>query len=325
MLTLHGLRIAISDGNEPRQPQADIVWQTHRVASLPAEPEAGDPIAIVRNERTASGVATDHIFGYNDRVRCRFRVDADGSAVTTWALPEVSDRDLFSLFAEPVMRTVLVNRQLLSFHAAALAKDGRAILIMAAKGAGKSTLSWALQRQGWQLLADDLVHTQVLDGQWSAHAGHRDTKLTPGAARALGYGTKTLRPRFDDVGPASSAFLFDKLVIDPTGGAPPTAAVPLSDILFLSHRDTTLDAPSIQRLGPVAGTRCLVEHATPDSVAPNAPPGVKFRRDLGSIAAAIPLAMLTLPDRLDLLAASAAMLDATLDDAPRPLATLTGP
>ena len=131
MLILNGLRIATGDGDDAADPAADIVWRTRRVDSLPAEPEAGDPIAIVRGERTGSGIATDHIFGYDGRVRCRFRIAADGSAVDCRAIPEVSDRDLFSLFAEPVMRTLLVRRGLLSFHAAALVRNGRAILIMA--------------------------------------------------------------------------------------------------------------------------------------------------------------------------------------------------
>ena len=207
-----------------------------RVDSLPAEPEAGDPIAIVRGERTGSGIATDHIFGYDGRVRCRFRIAPDGSAIECRAIPEVSDRDLFSLFAEPVMRTILVRRGLLSFHAAALARNGRAILIMADKGAGKSTLSWALQRQGWQLLADDLARVDSVDGRWSVFSGHRQTKLTPAAARAFGHDAEAMPVRFDDPGPAASAALFDKRVIDSAEAlGDPSARGPARRAL-LSHR-----------------------------------------------------------------------------------------
>jgi hypothetical protein len=312
LLILHGLRVATGE-DEEGQHSADIVWRTKRVASLPAEPGAAEPIAIVRGERTGSGTAIVHVFGYDGRVRCRFRVDANGSSVSAWARPEVTERDLFSLFAEPVMRTVLVSRQLLSFHAAALAKDGRAILIMAAKGAGKSTFSWALQGQGWQLLADDLVRTEDVDGLWSAFAGHRDTKLTPGAVRALGCDAQALLPRFDDPGPASTAILFDKLVVDPIGGPPPTAAVPLTAILFLTPRDPALTAMSIHRLQPVAGIRSLVEHATANPIAPETAPGLRFRRDIGSIASRVPMAMLTLPDSLDRLAEAATALEAQLN------------
>src|SRR5687767_5308030 len=238
MLILNGLRIATGDGDEAAEAAADIVWRTHRVDSLPAEPEAGDPIAIVRGERIGSATATDHIFGYDGRVRCRFRIASDGSAVSCRATPQVSDRDIFSLFAEPVMRTILVRRGLLSFHAAALARNGRAILIMADKGAGKSTLSWALQSQGWQLLADDLARIDLVDGRWSVFPGHRQTKLTPAAARAFGHSAEAMPVRFDDPGPAASAALFDKRIID--AGALPgdsAAPVPLAALVFLTARD----------------------------------------------------------------------------------------
>jgi len=309
VLTLHGLTILAGDGGEMADPATDIRWCTHRVGSLPSEPGAGNPIAIVRGEQTETGIAIEHIFGYDGRVRCRFRVEADGSAVTAWATPEVSDRDIFSLLAEPVMRTILLQRDMLSFHAAALAKNGRAILIMAAKGAGKSTLSWALQRQGWQLLADDLVRTEKMVGNWSAFAGHRDTKLTPGAASALGYGADSLLPRFDDIGPAVSAALFDKVVVAPLGPPPPATAVPLAAILFLTPRDPNRSSPLMHRIGPIAGIRLLVEHATPDPVAPGSAPPLKIQREIGHIASGVPLAKLTLPDRLDLLSHAATSLE----------------
>ena len=55
MLILNGLRIATGDGKEAAEPAADLSWRTERVGSLPAEPGAGDPIAIVRGEGTGFG------------------------------------------------------------------------------------------------------------------------------------------------------------------------------------------------------------------------------------------------------------------------------
>jgi hypothetical protein len=313
VLILNGLRIATGGGDEAAA--ADILWRTDRVDSLPAEPGAGDPVAIVRGERTGSGIATDHIFGYDGRVRCRFRIDPDGSAIGCRAVPEVSDRDLFSLFAEPVMRTILVRRGLLSFHAAALARNGRAILIMADKGAGKSTLSWALQSQGWQLLADDLARVEAVDGQWSVFPGHRQTKLTPAAARAFGHSADAMPVRFDDPGPAASAALFDKRVIDSAEVLDdPGAAVPLAALFFLTARDPSAAAPRIERLPPPAAVRHLLEHATPDplGIGPPVPPALQ--RAVGGLATQVKAVALTLPDRFDLLADSAAALAAfTLD------------
>jgi len=311
VLILNGLRIAT--GDEAAEP-ADIVWRTHRVDSLPAEPGAGDPIAIVRGERTGSGIATDHIFGYDGRVRCRFRIGPDGAAISCRAIREVSDRDLFSLFAEPVMRTLLVRRGLLSFHAAALARNGRAILIMADKGAGKSTLSWALQSQGWQLLADDLARVDSVDGRWSAFPGHRQTKLTPAAARAFGHAAEAMPVRFDDPGPAACAALFDKRVIDPADSlADPSVAVPLAALCFLTARDPSAADVRIERLPPSAAVRHLLEQATPDPLgsAPAVPPGLQ--RAIGGLATQVKAVALTLPDRFDRLDDSAAALEPLTD------------
>jgi hypothetical protein len=310
VLILNGLRIARGDGDEAVEPAADIVWRTRRVDSLPAEPGAGDPIAIVRGERIGSGTATDHIFGYDGRVRCRFRVGPDGSAIGCRAIAQVSDRDIFSLFAEPVMRTILVRRGLLSFHSAALARDGRAILIMADKGAGKSTLSWALQSQGWELLADDLARVDLVDARWSVFPGHRQTKLTPAAARAFGHEAEAMPVRFDDPGPAATAALFDKRVIE-TAQIPGDAgaAVPLAALVFLTARDPSAAAARIERLPPSAAVRSMLEHATPDPLrsAEAVPPDLQ--RAVGGLATRVEAVALTLPDRFDLLPGCAAALE----------------
>lgn len=306
MLILNGLRIATAGRGE----SADIVWRTRRVDWLPAEPGADDPIAIVRGEAAGSGIATDHIFGYHGRVRCRFRIAPDGASVDCRAVAEVSDRDLFSLFAEPVMRTILVRRGLLSFHAAALARDGRSILIMADKGAGKSTLSWALQQRGWQLLADDLARVDSPDGRWSAWSGHRQTKLTPQAAGALGRAAAAMPRRFDDPGPPASAARFDKRVIDAERPlADPRAPMPLAAVFFLTARDPSAAGLRGARLSPPAAVRRLLEHATPDPLggSPAAPP--PLQRAIGALASRLAAFDLTLPDRFDRLAHSADGLD----------------
>lgn len=304
---MNGLRIATGDGDEAA---ADIVWRTRRVDSLPSEPGAGNPIAIVRGERKESGVATDHIYGYDGRVRCRFRIDPDGFAISCQALREVSDRDLFSVFAEPVMRTILVRRALLSFHAAALSRNGRAILIMADKGAGKSTLSWALQQQGWQLLADDLARVDPVDGRWSVFSGHRQTKLTPEAARAFGQAAENMPRRFDDSGPPAYAARFDKRVIDAVDTLDePAAAIPLAAFFFLNPRDPSAAAARAMAAPPSAAVRQLLQHATPDPLGNTLAAPPSLQRAIGGLATRVKAVALTLPDRFDGLADAAANIE----------------
>ncbi len=318
MLTLNGLRIATDNDDEGSRQAADLTWRTLRVDSLPSEPQAGDPIAIVRSVTVGPLQAVEHVFGHGGRVRCRFRIHCDGAAVDCLAVPEVSDRDIFSLFAEPIMRTVLVCRELLSFHAAALAKDGSAVLILADKGAGKSTLSWALQRQGWQLLADDLARVDTVGGRWSVFPGHRQTKLTPAAAQAFGHSTEHLPPRFDDPGPPATAAMFDKRVID-LSEAPgqPKQAVPIAGVFILSARELSLSETRIEPLSPSAAVRHLLHHVTPDPLqsVPGAPP--RLQRAIGDLACRANAAAVTLPDRFDRLDQAITALESYLADGKR--------
>jgi hypothetical protein len=45
----------------------------------------------------------------------------------------------------------------LPLHGAALARDNRAVLLLAESGSGKTTLTLGLMRRGWQPLADDIA------------------------------------------------------------------------------------------------------------------------------------------------------------------------
>lgn len=298
MLRLNGLNIARIDDDAAAV--GDVAWCTRRVGALPAEPNAGEPIAIVRRGDDGPDASTDHIFGYDGRVRCRFRVNADGTRVECDAIAEVSARDIFSLFAEPIMRTILVRRGLLSFHAAALAKAGQAILIMADKGTGKSTLSWALQTRGWRLLADDLARVDQVAGQWSVYRGHRQTKLTPGAMRAFGNIPHDMLPRFDDAGSPAYAAQFDKRVIDAADAIPePDVAVPLAALCFLTPRDPASDAVRHVELSMPTAARHLIEHSTPDPLDGRVSGTPALQRAIGALATQVQAFALTLPDRFD--------------------------
>jgi hypothetical protein len=72
----------------------------------------------------------------------------------------------------------------LSFHAAAVVLRGRAWLLMAPPGGGKSTLAACLRSCGQVVLSDDLA---VLDGR-TVLAGPRSADLREGAATHLGSG-----------------------------------------------------------------------------------------------------------------------------------------
>ncbi|MFT7775854.1 HprK-related kinase A [Roseateles sp.] len=53
----------------------------------------------------------------------------------------------------------------LSYHAAALERDGRALVMPAPPGSGKSTLTAALAHSGWRLMSDEITLYDLVDRQ----------------------------------------------------------------------------------------------------------------------------------------------------------------
>jgi len=47
------------------------------------------------------------------------------------------------------------------FHAAAITREGRALLLVGRSGSGKSTLAYAALRSGWTVLSDDAIYVQT--------------------------------------------------------------------------------------------------------------------------------------------------------------------
>jgi hypothetical protein len=69
---------------------------------------------------------------------------------------------LLDMFREEVhFQFMRVRPDLLWLHAAAVERDGRALLIAGPSGQGKSTLSTKLCEQGWRLLSDDIAPTSM--------------------------------------------------------------------------------------------------------------------------------------------------------------------
>lgn len=57
------------------------------------------------------------------------------------------------------------QHQYLAIHAAVLERDGKALIMPAPPGAGKSTLCAALMLEGWRLLSDEMCLVDLTDGQ----------------------------------------------------------------------------------------------------------------------------------------------------------------
>jgi hypothetical protein len=103
----------------------------------------------------------------------------------------VSDQDLRTFLLGSAVGAALIQRGMLVLHGNALERDGRAIVCLGPSKAGKSTLAYGLMRQGWQLLADDLV---AITPSGQVLPGIPRIKLWHDAARAFGLDPDALPP-----------------------------------------------------------------------------------------------------------------------------------
>lgn len=103
-------------------------------------------------------------------------IDLEAGLAFGYFSPQTLARSAFFRwhFLELALFLLLESRGLMGVHGAALVKNGRAVLLRAASGGGKTTLAYAGARQTYQALAEDVVW---LDGRrklwwglpWSFH------------------------------------------------------------------------------------------------------------------------------------------------------------
>lgn len=104
---------------------------------------------------------------------------------------EGDEQDLRTFLLGSAVGALLIQRGSLVLHGNALERDGRAIVCLGDSGAGKSTLAYALMRQGWRLLADDLV---AITPEGKVLPGIPRIKLWHDAVTAFGLDPEVLPP-----------------------------------------------------------------------------------------------------------------------------------
>ena len=126
------------------------------------------PVPTALDGATASGPTWD-MTGDTFLLRvpqlARFQITA-GHDVAVEIEPGVTDRDAASFVLGAAFGILLYQRGALVVHGAAVAKDGRAVMICGGSGTGKSTLAAALCRGGCAFVADDIC---VVDLDASRH------------------------------------------------------------------------------------------------------------------------------------------------------------
>jgi hypothetical protein len=174
----------------------------------------------------------------------------------------------------------LAGRGIVGTHAAALAIDGRAVVLAGRSGAGKSTLTLALLRAGAALLTDEL--TLIADDDRTVLPYPRALHVSPTTVDLLPeLGFLRERPR-QDLGGGSewSVGVDDLRRAFGTVVAPPT---PLASIILLEERGDPADAPRIEA---VTGAEAAIALARGTPAAARDFSGTLGR--LGAIAGTVP-------------------------------------
>lgn len=188
------------------------------------------------------------------------------------------------VFIRRILPRIAILAGASALHAAAVAIDGRALLLLGPSGAGKSTLCAALGLAGWDVLSDDVALL------WDAAAPQAAPATTgvclwADSRQALGLPEDrcTPMPGYD----GKSRFA--------SGNDSGTVPVPLAALVFLA-RATDIDQPVLHRLGGAEGMiRALHQRVRFNPADDNGDQAVRSLDRLRAIVGVTPSYRLTYP------------------------------
>ncbi|MBS1790772.1 MAG: serine/threonine protein kinase [Acidobacteria bacterium] len=155
--------------------------------STPYEDDHGEPVLRVWNVAGSEYIR----LLYADNTE--FILDRRGTQIwVTWPQSQTLE-DAATYLLGPVLGLVLRLRGVTCLHASAVVLGERAIALVGASGAGKSTTAAAFAGAGYQVLADDIVALdEVADRFWVRPAYPR-VRLWPSSVEAL-FGSEDALP-----------------------------------------------------------------------------------------------------------------------------------
>lgn len=201
--------------------------------------------------------------------------------------------DACELLTATVFSCVLSQRGLTCLHASVVAIEDRAVALIGAKGAGKSTLALALARRGGRLVSDDVAAVTVHDGTCWVAVGRAALRMRPDSAATLGAGFTALRPVWATAPPSLDKRYYE--AGDHTGACAPTP-LPLAGVFLLAPRGDAA-TPQLRPMAPGELLPVLLANRHTAPVLDRA----GHRRDfacLGELVRCVPGRELTRPDDL---------------------------
>ncbi|NCJ08141.1 hypothetical protein GS597_16830 [Synechococcales cyanobacterium C] len=118
---------------------------------------------------------------------------SQGHSITIEPSPETDEDRLRLFILGAAIGVILHQRGYLVLHGSAVDINGKAVIFLGDKGWGKSTLAAALNRQGYELIGDDVIALDLSkDHQPWVIPAFPQLKLWPDAVKSLGTDPSTL-------------------------------------------------------------------------------------------------------------------------------------
>ena len=190
-------------------------------------------------------------FFYEDGVR--FAVERQGCEI--WAdWPDgYAIEDACTYLVGPVIAFALRLRGAVCLHASSIAVGGRAIALMGAPGAGKSTTAAAFARLGFPVLSDEVVVLADQGDQFLVQPGYPRVNLWPDSVRAL-FGSEDALPKI------TPTWGKRYLPLDQDGRRFQAAPLSLGAIYLLAGRESDLSAPVVEEIATGEAFMTLVSN-----------------------------------------------------------------
>ena len=263
---IYGLRVAANRPIPGLAPHADVDSQADlrvHLKDAPAFPPAvsdsspaffyASPACDAAGQpalRVAS-FAGGGYFGFFYSDGARFVIGRQGRDL--WAdWPEgYTLEDAATYLVGPVMGFVLRLRGITPLHASAVGVDDRAIALVGAPGAGKSTTAAGFARLGYPVLSDDIAAIADHRDCFRVAPGYPRVNLWPDSVGAL-LGSEDALPRI------TPTWGKHYLPLDESGRRFQSSHLPLSAIYLIGERDPDRTAPVIEEVGAAEALMNLV-------------------------------------------------------------------
>ena len=240
--TIESEDIRISLGSLPAWLQRVSATQIETSYVADYKSECGEP--ALRVFRVLDGKY--YRFCYADQTE--FVLDKAGTEVwAKWCEP-LTIEDTATYLLGPVMGFVMLLRGVVCLHASAVVVGDEAIALIGPAGSGKSTTAAAFAKQGYNILAEDVVTLDDRGDHFLVRPGYPCIRLWPAAVKAL-YGSETHLPKLTPN--------WDKCYLDLSENFQ-REPLRLGAIYHLGERRDDVAAPFVQTLDRADGLMSLV-------------------------------------------------------------------